>query len=252
MKPPAAKGKTSQLDRSRSSRRAPGPSPSYLKTRIMGSRLFAAAHILAIAELTRRLHQAYQHAYDKQAADRLLPQNPDREGIRNLVNETLAIDPCAQFAERILTAVSSRANPALGGGDLFSVFALFLNNGGQYTRTLPPGSAGWGNPIGLISSRGGAKIAMASFPDPTLQTWSDAGTVIAELFHLAGTKAHYTDKQLAKAAHGIPEYAAQMSLSAGHNVFHPKYTGNPRDPKDGGYSSYFHNIAGALCPVAKR
>jgi hypothetical protein len=49
---------------------------SYLKTRIRGSRLQNAANILALVELTRRLHQAYAQAYDKQTADRLLPQNP--------------------------------------------------------------------------------------------------------------------------------------------------------------------------------
>ncbi len=66
MKPVAAK------ERARPS----GPSRSYLKTRVRGSRLLAAAHILAIVELSRRLHQAYAQAYDKQAADSVLPQNP--------------------------------------------------------------------------------------------------------------------------------------------------------------------------------
>ena len=75
MKAPTAKGKITQLDRSRSSHRATGPTRSYLKTRVRASRLLNAARILAIVELTRRLHQAYQHAYDKQAAEWLLPQN---------------------------------------------------------------------------------------------------------------------------------------------------------------------------------
>ena len=51
-------------------------SNSYLKTRIRGSRLRNAARILAVIELTQRLHQAYAQAYDKQAAEWLLPQNP--------------------------------------------------------------------------------------------------------------------------------------------------------------------------------
>jgi hypothetical protein len=86
MKPPAAKGKITQPRRSRSSHRAhytcapkpahaPGPTLSYLQTRVRASRLYQAAFILAIIELTRRLHQAYEHAYDKQAADWVLPQN---------------------------------------------------------------------------------------------------------------------------------------------------------------------------------
>jgi len=76
MKAPAAKGKASQLTRSRLAHRASGPTMSYLKTRIRASRLYQAAFILAIVELTRRLHQAYRQAYDKHAADQLLPQNP--------------------------------------------------------------------------------------------------------------------------------------------------------------------------------
>lgn len=66
---------------------------SYLKTRIRASRLFEAAFILAIVELTRRLHQACEHAYDKQAAGWVLPQNPaqpstsQRTPFENKVNE---------------------------------------------------------------------------------------------------------------------------------------------------------------------
>ena len=60
-------------------RRASRPATTYLKTRIRGSRLLNAARILAFIELSRRLHQAYRHAYDKQAADQLLPQNTINE-----------------------------------------------------------------------------------------------------------------------------------------------------------------------------
>ena len=66
MNRPAAKEKT----------RSSGPSRSYLKTRIRASRLYEAAFILAIVELSRTLHQAYEQAYGKQAAEWLLPQNP--------------------------------------------------------------------------------------------------------------------------------------------------------------------------------
>src|SRR6266540_7387488 len=66
MNRPAAKEKT----------RASGRSRSYLQTRVRASRLYEAAFILAIFELTRRLHQAYEQAYDKQAAEWLLPQEP--------------------------------------------------------------------------------------------------------------------------------------------------------------------------------
>jgi len=76
MKRPAAKRKITDLDRSRLVHRASGSSHSYLKTRVRASRLYEAAFILAFIELSRRLHQAYRQAYDKQAVDWLFPQNP--------------------------------------------------------------------------------------------------------------------------------------------------------------------------------
>ena len=205
MKRPATKEKrASAIACSVARTRATGPPPSYPKTRVRGSRLYEAAFILAIIELTRRLHPAYEQAYDKHAVGSVLPQNPDAPAINKLVNEALGKEGCANFAKSILAAVSSEKNPALNGGDLAAIFKLFLDKGGQYTRTLPPGSAGFGNPIGLITSNGGARIAMSSFPDPALQAWSDAVTVIDELFHLAGEKAYYSDYDLAQAIHGLP------------------------------------------------
>ena len=67
MNRPAAKEKR------RSSERSQG----YLKTRIRASRLQNAARLLAIIELSQRLHQAYEQAYDKEAAEWLLPQNTE-------------------------------------------------------------------------------------------------------------------------------------------------------------------------------
>ena len=55
--------------------RTAGDPKSYLKIRTRGSRLLNAARFLVLVKLSRRLHQAYAQAYDKQAADKLLPQN---------------------------------------------------------------------------------------------------------------------------------------------------------------------------------
>src|SRR5262249_41354101 len=74
-------------------RRSSGRSRSYPKTRVRASRLQNAARILAFIELSRRLHQAYRQAYDKQAADRLLPQNTFSQSSSSPDNT----DPCARF-----------------------------------------------------------------------------------------------------------------------------------------------------------
>src|SRR5207244_245656 len=75
--------------RSRLAHRASGPTTSYLKTRVRASRLYEAAFILAFIELTRRLHQAYEQAYDKQAAEWLLPQNsvPGQKDLQSLISQ---------------------------------------------------------------------------------------------------------------------------------------------------------------------
>jgi len=176
------------------------------------------------------------------------PQKPDREGIINLVNEALQNDSCAQFAEKTLATLSSSKNPTLKGGDLFSIFKLFLEKGGTFTRTPPPGSAGYGSPIGSIPN--GASISMATFSNPALQNWSDAVTVIDELFHLSGSKEWYSDEELAKAVHAIPEYAALTKLDPSQNIFDPNYAGKDKD-KDAAYSNYFHDIERRLCTVTK-
>lgn len=81
MNRPAAKEKRTPRRASRLDLRASGPSCSYLQTRVRASRLLSAARILLFIELSRRLHQAHRFAYDKQAADQLLPQQTEKDGI---------------------------------------------------------------------------------------------------------------------------------------------------------------------------
>lgn len=178
------------------------------------------------------------------------PQNPDIPSITDQVNDILSKKACVDFANRILNAVSTADNPLLKGRDLKEVFKDFLSQKkGGYTRKKPATNAGYGSATGLIS-KGNATIFSRAYGKMTSeeQTAYDAATTVAELFHMAGQNEYYTDRALAEAAQGIPEYASQMSLSPQNNVFH---SGNASDRYDGGYSSYFHNIARTLYPVAK-
>ncbi|HEY3581468.1 MAG TPA: hypothetical protein VGK82_13020 [Pyrinomonadaceae bacterium] len=54
-----------------------------------------------------------------------------------------------------------------------------------------------------------------------------------------GSRAFYDDEQLANAVNNIPEFASKFPLSAKNTVFDLAYQGNPKDPDDGGYSTYF-------------
>jgi hypothetical protein len=138
------------------------------------------------------------------------PQNPDMAAITNQVEAVLSTLRRIEFGVRILRAVSTKDKPVLRGGDLREIFDDFLlqENGG-YTRAKPPGSAGYGSPTGLIRKEDG-KIFSRAYPSMSgpEQTAYDAGTTVAELFHMAGRNDYYTDRALAEAVHNIPEYAA--------------------------------------------
>jgi hypothetical protein len=116
MHPQQLRKKASRPISSSFTNRTPRHPKSYLKTRIRGSRLRNAARLLALVELTRRLHQACEHAYDKQAADRLLPQNPvapkipvpsgELAKIRDDVEKAIAAKRCADYLKELLDEAS--------------------------------------------------------------------------------------------------------------------------------------------------
>lgn len=90
MNRPAAKGKTTPRRAPCLAQRASGPTRSYRQTRVRASRVLNAARILALIELTQRLHQAY----DKQAADQLLPQNPTQKPMDTTQTEKMLTEDC--------------------------------------------------------------------------------------------------------------------------------------------------------------
>lgn len=171
----------------------------------------------------------------------------NKDLIKELVIEALGKEPCADFSKRILDAVSSKKNPALGGGNLATIFGLFLSNGGDYTRTAPKGSAGYGNPIGRIMGKRGARIYTSHATG--WQASFDADGTIGELFHLAGSKEYYGDKLLADAAHAIPEYAALMdaALKPKVNIYSGRYEKIPDETPEYGHSIYFHHLQKLKC-----
>jgi len=113
MHPQQLKKKASRPISSSVTNRLPRDPTSYLKTRIRGSRLRNAARILVLIELTQRLHQAYRQAYDKQAADRLLPQNPAaRPAARRVASTNAKFD-----IERLKDCLKAKFNTTLGPSD---------------------------------------------------------------------------------------------------------------------------------------
>jgi hypothetical protein len=153
MKPVAAKERATQLDRSRLAHRASGPTLSYPKTRVRGSRLLEAAFILAIAELTRRLHLAYQHAYDKQAAGKVLPQNP------GTVTVSYQIAPMEQVDCPDAAAESASVGRRNGVVLNYTDGTREIRQGGSRSwRNDNPGNIRPGNLQGEIGSAGGFAV----------------------------------------------------------------------------------------------
>ncbi|HJT67512.1 MAG TPA: fibronectin type III domain-containing protein [Pyrinomonadaceae bacterium] len=177
--------------------------------------------------------------------------------IRRMVTAALNRPICRDFYTRVLNAanVNTKKNPVLEGADLSKIFDDFMNQKkGGFTRKPVPGGAGFGSPTGLIRPGNPNSNASIFLPPPVDDIdldFSDAIGAVAEIFHLAGSRAFYDDEQLANAVHNIPEFASKFPLSAKNNVFDPAYQGNPKDPEDGGYSTYFHNIQRIFCEVLR-
>jgi hypothetical protein len=197
------------------------PSHSYLKTRIRGSRLVNAARILVLVELTQRLHQAYAQAYDKQAADRLLPQNPGGEMIpaRNLLPEVYHLldnNRCFTFISNLLNVarqLTNRRPLTYDAYELARTVATQAEGGISFFPGQGGGSAG-----GDIFS-GTAQAAIGLLPngpnrDAVGTQVSYALVALHEFIHLAaGANQYgapiYSDYVLARAANiftGAPGY----------------------------------------------
>ena len=189
------------------------------------------------------------------------PQNAqfDIPNITRLVNQTLSNPNCLTFYQRILTA-ANKNNAPLDNGNMKDIFKRFLDQKkGGLTRKKPANNAGWGGITGHLPD-GNAEIFSPDF-GPDQRNFLDAQATLAELMHHAGSKAWYSDYELAVAANRIPEYAKLFRQSAETNVFDDKYKqmkdgkvigiGPPKNKNDGGYSSYIHNIERAICPVGK-
>jgi len=177
MKASAAKEKASQpgpsrprdcASRMRASRpaRATGPTPSYPKTRVRGSRLFEAAFILAIVELTRRLHQACEQAYDQQAADWLLPQNPERPltqaeigSIRGEIGAMVKQDKCQNFINGLLSAAAKETGDTSYSANILDNFDKVAQQGGFHAKYYQVGTTPNGAPIFAAGGSPGGPVS---------------------------------------------------------------------------------------------
>ena len=133
------------------------------------------------------------------------PQNPapNENGIREGLKKALGNPDCKKLVDALLNAVATKKNPLVtqySQGGIMGMFeAVMLEDG--LTRNAPPGSADHGNPIGHIA-QGDAQIFVESRPfGPADQLQADVKGVLAELMHLAGQKASYTDRAFADIVH---------------------------------------------------
>jgi hypothetical protein len=247
MHPQQLKKKAARPLSSRATHRTSGRSTSYLKTRIRGSRLRNAARILVLVELTQRLHQACEHAYDKQAADRLLPQNPTPltqdqiNKVQSDITETLKNPGCAKFVAATLNQVASDTSIPLFSDDVLKNFNEVARTGTLEATLLSGREAqAWGSAGG-----GDAKIQFNNqYPltSPFPHVVGLRG--IHETTHVSSNKRMYTysDYDLARASY-------KVALKLG-------YKGVPKPPdtldaiENGNY--YSDRLFNACRPVWQR
>jgi hypothetical protein len=126
------------------------------------------------------------------------------------------------------------------------VFNAFLNQPKPhdlFTRVPPDGSFGEATAIGKLKNSTASIFLRRDSPS---QTETDADSVIQELFHFAGNG--YTDEQLARALRNTSYVTDENKVfpDGTANIFDPRYIPN-NDPKEYGYSGYFHTIAQLYC-----
>lgn len=211
MKPAAAKEKSAAAI---ARARATGPTRSYLQTRVRASRLLAAARILAIIELTRRLHQAYEQAYDQQAADWVLPQNIVTVPLGDLkgnLDKILKQPGCEEYTTKLLAQAAkmfagdlAHINTVREGFDkirsqgdyILKQTAFDTVNGDLFANGVngtPPGA------VWLVPNRGIGSLSAQRIAEFQADY---AYTAFHETFHL-GKRGWYTDEQMARAAYAL-------------------------------------------------
>ena len=142
--------------------------------------------------------------------------------------------------------MSNRKNPIFPAkGSLVDVFNAFSAQGATpslITRKKTPYSWGYGSVVGKIKN-GDAAIFI---PDGGT-TGSEADTVIAEIFHLAGTD-NYSDEQLAKAVYHS-RYASDAAsvIAPQANIFDNQHYQARGWKEHQAYSVYFHYIQMLHC-----
>lgn len=218
MNPAAAKEKRGSSARSR----------SYLQTRVRVSRLYEAAFILAFIELSRRLHQAYAQAYDKQAAEWLLPQNPTIPLDVNKIGELLNNPTCSDFVTNLINKAAelNPNNPANSSNALDLINAVKNGKGGYFLQSFSFDGKPAGGTVGGSIANGDAKVYISP------QSWGPAPTAtqirmsqedyalagLHETVHHAG-RFLYSDQQLAIAAHAITGIADHYPAANETNPF---------------------------------
>jgi hypothetical protein len=175
------------------------------------------------------------------------PQNPapfDIPGIRQGLKDALKKWDCRELIQDLLDAAKTKKNPLAKSGDIMSLFESIVNGSGGFTRTAPPGSAGYGNPLGRIAkgdagifSRGDARHSAS------LQLIFDTQTVLHELLHLAGSKRYYTDQQFAEAVQSNP---ANQSRSP-YPPDTPALQSELKDPGAIGWGAYWDDVLKQKC-----
>jgi RHS repeat-associated protein len=173
----------------------------------------------------------------------------NQAGIKKGIEEALKNPECADFVKELLDAVATKGNPLYKNGDISALFdSLASQSKGGFTRTAPPGSAGYGNASGLVS-KGDASIYLFGNPNisSAAQTILDTMGTFHELMHLAGSKGRYTDRRFAEVVRGNPAWSNLSRAPWPGDKSFQFFKRASKNDNDGAWSSYWGDVLIQKC-----
>jgi YD repeat-containing protein len=175
------------------------------------------------------------------------PQNsqPDANAIRDGLKNALSKVDCSAIVNNLLNSVETKKNPRVKHGSILAMFDSVVNGSGGLTRVAPPGSAGHGSPTGSLERRNAGIFLEARPFGPEDQLKADIKGALAELMHLGGQNAYYTDRDFAEIVHR-DFYNLTTSIWPG-NPADTYHKAAMKDPNNISWSYYWHQAVDRLC-----
>lgn len=175
------------------------------------------------------------------------PQNtaPDANAIRDGLKNALSRVDCSAIVNNLLNSVATKKNPRVTQVSPLAMFDSLVAGSGGLTRVRPPGCVGSACPTGSLQ-KGNAGIFLDARPfGPEDQLKIDIQGALAELMHLGGQNAYYTDRDFAEIVHrDFPNLTTSIWPGDPADTYHKAAM---KDRNNISWSYYWHQAVDRLC-----